>query len=72
MSGSKDLQNYLEILQEENDSETPGYSMFLKYKVCYICLGNFQQYAEPGQQPREYCQQVRYMVSRGVLPASRY
>ncbi len=40
-------------------------------KVCDICPGNFQQYAEPGKQPKEYCQQVRYMVSRGVLPASQ-
>ena len=39
--------------------------------VCDRCAANAREYAPPGSRPEEYCRRVRYMVSRGVLSASR-
>lgn len=39
--------------------------------VCSKCVANKGKYAEPGKQPMEYCEYVRYMVSKGVLPVSQ-
>ncbi len=39
--------------------------------VCDRCAAGFLQYAQPGCRPEEHCRRVRYLVSRGVLSASR-
>ena len=36
-------------------------------KVCVSCAAIMRQYAEPGKQPAELCETVRYYVSRGVM-----
>jgi radical SAM protein with 4Fe4S-binding SPASM domain len=38
--------------------------------VCDRCAAQLRQFAEPGQRPVEHCERTRYLVSRGVLPAS--
>ena len=36
-------------------------------KVCVSCAAIKQQYAEPGRQPKELCETVRYYVRHGVM-----
>jgi radical SAM protein with 4Fe4S-binding SPASM domain len=38
--------------------------------VCSKCAAVFKDYTAPGQKPDAYCQQIKYLVSQGVLPAS--
>ena len=38
--------------------------------VCTKCAARKMKNTEPGKQPLELCEHVRYMVSQGVLPAS--
>ena len=35
-------------------------------RVCNTCAANMLQYAEPGKQPLELCEQTKYMVKHGV------
>lgn len=37
------------------------------YKVCHRCAGIMIMYAEPGKQPKEMCEQIRYLAQRGVV-----
>ena len=37
------------------------------FGVCHRCAGIMVQYADPGKQPKEMCEQVRYLVQRGVM-----
>lgn len=37
------------------------------YEVCHHCAGIMILYAEPGKQPMEMCEQIRYLVQRGVM-----
>ena len=35
--------------------------------VCNNCAGNMLQYAEPGIQPKEMCEMIRYYVQHGIM-----
>lgn len=37
------------------------------YTVCHRCAGIMVMYAEPGKQPTEMCEQIRYLVQHGVM-----
>lgn len=36
-------------------------------KVCNNCAGTMMKYAEPGKQPKEMCEMVRYYVQHGIM-----
>ena len=35
-------------------------------RICHRCAGIMRQYAEPGKQPAEMCEQIRQLVAHGV------
>lgn len=37
------------------------------HDVCHKCAGIMSQYAEPGKQPVEMCEQIRYFVQNGLM-----
>ena len=37
------------------------------YEICHRCAGIMIIYAEAGKQPKEMCEQIRYMVQHGVM-----
>ena len=35
--------------------------------ICHHCAGTMLQYAEPGKQPKEMCEMIRYYVQNGIM-----